>query len=322
MRGNAELEAWGAQALRARGRRLRRLGPHPLGARGRRSVTSTGCTRCRPASTWTSSRRRPRAEALAGAARGVPRRPAEPRQPPGAASRRGKRRAARRVPRRRLRRPSSTSGSSSTTRASTSCSRRSAAIDARTRRSSASATTGASWSGWRPRGRSSPARSSTATSSHLIPLADVAVVPSIFPEAFGMVAAEAAAAGCPPLVARHSGLEEIAIGLEEAYPASPAVAGELRDRRLPRPRNQAPRPARPAPRAPPRPRRGRPAGSGRKVVVGERRGEAPRAVPILVTVCYLPSKGPARSAVPAAPEFVTVCYLGFRALRIRFRFNG
>ncbi len=54
---------------------------------------------------------------------------------------------------------------------------------------------------------------------HLIPLADVTVVPSIFPEAFGMVAAEAAAAGCPPLVARHSGLEEIAQGLEEGYPA-------------------------------------------------------------------------------------------------------
>ncbi len=52
----------------------------------------------------------------------------------------------------------------------------------------------------------------------LIPLADVTVVPSVFPEAFGMVAAEAAAAGCPPLVARHSGLEEIALGLEEAYP--------------------------------------------------------------------------------------------------------
>jgi glycosyltransferase involved in cell wall biosynthesis len=53
---------------------------------------------------------------------------------------------------------------------------------------------------------------------HLLPLADAVVVPSIFPEAFGMVAAEAAAAGCPPLVARHSGLEEIAAGLEEAYP--------------------------------------------------------------------------------------------------------
>jgi len=53
---------------------------------------------------------------------------------------------------------------------------------------------------------------------HLLPLADVAVVPSIFPEAFGMVAAEAAAAGVPPLVARHSGLAEIAAGLEAAYP--------------------------------------------------------------------------------------------------------
>jgi len=53
---------------------------------------------------------------------------------------------------------------------------------------------------------------------HLLPLADAAVVPSIFPEAFGMVAAEAAACGCPPLVARHSGLAEIAMGLEAAYP--------------------------------------------------------------------------------------------------------
>jgi glycosyltransferase involved in cell wall biosynthesis len=58
---------------------------------------------------------------------------------------------------------------------------------------------------------------------HLLPLADVTVVPSIFPEAFGMVAAEAAAAGSPPLVARHSGLEEVAEGLEAEYPP------ELRD---------------------------------------------------------------------------------------------
>src|ERR687887_619683 len=54
---------------------------------------------------------------------------------------------------------------------------------------------------------------------HLLPLADVAVVPSIFPEAFGMVAAEAAASGCPALVARHSGLAEVARGLEAEYPA-------------------------------------------------------------------------------------------------------
>ena len=53
---------------------------------------------------------------------------------------------------------------------------------------------------------------------HLLALADTCVVPSIFPEAFGMVAAEAAAAGCPPLVARHSGLAEVAEGLEAEYP--------------------------------------------------------------------------------------------------------
>jgi glycosyltransferase involved in cell wall biosynthesis len=53
---------------------------------------------------------------------------------------------------------------------------------------------------------------------HLLPLADVTVVPSVFPEAFGMVAAEAAAAGSPPLVARHSGLAEIVEALEEKYP--------------------------------------------------------------------------------------------------------
>jgi glycosyltransferase involved in cell wall biosynthesis len=55
---------------------------------------------------------------------------------------------------------------------------------------------------------------------HVLPLCDVEVVPSIFPEAFGMVAAEAAAAGVPPLVARHSGLAEVAAGLEERYPAA------------------------------------------------------------------------------------------------------
>jgi glycosyltransferase involved in cell wall biosynthesis len=53
---------------------------------------------------------------------------------------------------------------------------------------------------------------------HLWPLADASVTPSVFPEAFGMVAAEAAACGAPPLVARHSGLAEVAEGLEAAYP--------------------------------------------------------------------------------------------------------
>jgi len=54
--------------------------------------------------------------------------------------------------------------------------------------------------------------------AHLWPLADVSVTPSVFPEAFGMVAAEAAACGSPPLVARHSGLAEVAAGLEARYP--------------------------------------------------------------------------------------------------------
>jgi glycosyltransferase involved in cell wall biosynthesis len=53
---------------------------------------------------------------------------------------------------------------------------------------------------------------------HLIPLCAATVVPSIFPEAFGMVAAEAAAGGSLPLVARHSGLAEIAEGVEAEYP--------------------------------------------------------------------------------------------------------
>jgi glycosyltransferase involved in cell wall biosynthesis len=54
--------------------------------------------------------------------------------------------------------------------------------------------------------------------AHLWPLADVSVTPSVFPEAFGMVAAEAAACGSPPLVARHSGLAEIAAAVESEYP--------------------------------------------------------------------------------------------------------
>ena len=43
---------------------------------------------------------------------------------------------------------------------------------------------------------------------------DVLVVPSILDEAFGMVAAEGAAAGALPMVSRHSGLAEVAEALE------------------------------------------------------------------------------------------------------------
>jgi glycosyltransferase involved in cell wall biosynthesis len=44
--------------------------------------------------------------------------------------------------------------------------------------------------------------------ARILPAAEVAVVPSIFPETFGLVAAEAAASGVPPFVADHSGLRE------------------------------------------------------------------------------------------------------------------
>ena len=54
--------------------------------------------------------------------------------------------------------------------------------------------------------------------AHLWAAADVSVVPSVFPEAFGMVAAEAAATGCPPIVARHSGLAEVADGIAGFLP--------------------------------------------------------------------------------------------------------
>jgi glycosyltransferase involved in cell wall biosynthesis len=42
----------------------------------------------------------------------------------------------------------------------------------------------------------------------ILPAADAAVVPSIFPETFGLVAAEFAAAGVVPFVSNHSGLRE------------------------------------------------------------------------------------------------------------------
>jgi glycosyltransferase involved in cell wall biosynthesis len=58
---------------------------------------------------------------------------------------------------------------------------------------------------------------------HLLPLCDVSVVPSIFPEAFGMVAAEAAAAGVVPVVADHSGLAEVGAGIAAELP--PGRAG-------------------------------------------------------------------------------------------------
>ncbi|HWL65986.1 MAG TPA: glycosyltransferase, partial [Actinomycetota bacterium] len=52
--------------------------------------------------------------------------------------------------------------------------------------------------------------------SKLLPTFDLLVVPSVVPEAFGMVAAEAAACGVLPLVPGHSGIGEVGATLEAA----------------------------------------------------------------------------------------------------------
>ncbi len=57
----------------------------------------------------------------------------------------------------------------------------------------------------------------------LLPACEAQVMPSTFPEAFGMVAAEAAAAGALPLSAGHSGMAEVTATL------APAVEEPLRD---------------------------------------------------------------------------------------------
>jgi glycosyltransferase involved in cell wall biosynthesis len=52
----------------------------------------------------------------------------------------------------------------------------------------------------------------------LLPACEALVVPSTFPEAFGMVAAEGAACGALPICAEHSGLAEVADALAQAVP--------------------------------------------------------------------------------------------------------
>jgi glycosyltransferase involved in cell wall biosynthesis len=51
--------------------------------------------------------------------------------------------------------------------------------------------------------------------AHVLPACTAQVVPSTFPEAFGMVAAEAAACGLLPVSAAHSGLAEVSSALAE-----------------------------------------------------------------------------------------------------------
>jgi glycosyltransferase involved in cell wall biosynthesis len=52
----------------------------------------------------------------------------------------------------------------------------------------------------------------------VLPLCEALVVPSTFPEAFGMVAIEAAACGVLPISAEHSGLAEVSRVLADAVP--------------------------------------------------------------------------------------------------------
>jgi glycosyltransferase involved in cell wall biosynthesis len=52
----------------------------------------------------------------------------------------------------------------------------------------------------------------------LLPACEAQVMPSTFPEAFGMVAAEAAACGALPLSAGHSGMAEVTAALAPAVP--------------------------------------------------------------------------------------------------------
>jgi glycosyltransferase involved in cell wall biosynthesis len=54
--------------------------------------------------------------------------------------------------------------------------------------------------------------------TELLPACEALVVPSTFPEAFGMVAAEAAACGVLPISAAHSGLAEVSEALAQAVP--------------------------------------------------------------------------------------------------------
>jgi glycosyltransferase involved in cell wall biosynthesis len=56
----------------------------------------------------------------------------------------------------------------------------------------------------------------------LLPGAEALVMPSTFPEAFGMVAAEAAACGVLPVSAGHSGMREVSRELAAALPESAA----------------------------------------------------------------------------------------------------
>jgi len=60
---------------------------------------------------------------------------------------------------------------------------------------------------------------------HLLPLASLTIVPSKWPEAFGMVAVEAMAAGVLPLCNDHAGLRDV---IEAVHTVSPEIANLMR----------------------------------------------------------------------------------------------
>jgi glycosyltransferase involved in cell wall biosynthesis len=76
--------------------------------------------------------------------------------------------------------------------------------------------------------------------AEVMPAADAFVMPSTFPESFGMVPAEAAACGVPPVSADHSGMREVSLELADAvgpelapllsFPVGPGAVGEIAER--------------------------------------------------------------------------------------------
>ena len=76
--------------------------------------------------------------------------------------------------------------------------------------------------------------------AEVMPAADAFVMPSTFPESFGMVPAEAAACGVPPVSADHSGMREVSLKLADAvgpelapllsFPVGPGAVEEIAER--------------------------------------------------------------------------------------------
>ena len=58
--------------------------------------------------------------------------------------------------------------------------------------------------------------------AELLPAADALVMPSTFPESFGMVAVEAAACGALPVSAAHSGMLEVSRSIADSLPGDVA----------------------------------------------------------------------------------------------------